>query len=56
MTHNKENNVDLLSHNYNEMNEEGKTKLKEVSDMILDIWNTVNEGKPLVNLSKKNSA
>jgi hypothetical protein len=42
---NEENNVDLLSQNYKEMNETGKEKLKEVSDLILDIWNTVNEDK-----------
>jgi hypothetical protein len=45
MTCNEEDNVDLLSQNYNEMNETGKEKLKEVSDLILDIWNTVNEDK-----------
>jgi hypothetical protein len=55
MACNKEDNVDLLSHNYNEMNEMGKEKLKEVSDLILEIWNTVNEGRPSGNLSSKSS-
>jgi hypothetical protein len=41
----EENNVDLLSLNYEEMNETGKEKLKEVSELILDIWNTVHGEK-----------
>jgi hypothetical protein len=39
-------NVDQLSRIYNEMNEAGKEKLKEVSKQILNIWTTVNEEKP----------
>jgi hypothetical protein len=42
MDSNEANNIDLLSQIYNEMNETGKEKLKEVSDLILTIWNTVN--------------
>jgi hypothetical protein len=38
----KENDVDLLSNIYQEMNEKGKEKLKEVSDQIMNIWSTVN--------------
>jgi hypothetical protein len=34
--------IDELTRNYEEMDETGKEKLKEVSEKILDIWNTVN--------------
>jgi len=34
--------IDELAQNYEEMDETGKEKLKEVSEKILDIWNTVN--------------
>jgi hypothetical protein len=34
---------DQLRQNYNEMNEIGKEKLKEVSDKILEIWDAVNK-------------
>jgi len=36
--------IDELKQNYEEMDETGKEKLKEVSEKILDIWNTVNKG------------
>jgi len=32
-----------LVRNYEKMNETGKEKLKEVSEKILDVWNTVNK-------------
>jgi hypothetical protein len=35
--------IDALCKNYEEMNETGKRKLKEVAEKILDIWNTVNK-------------
>jgi hypothetical protein len=35
--------ADLLRHNYREMDETGKNKLKEVSELIFNIWNTVND-------------
>jgi len=35
--------IGALCKNYEEMNETGKKKLKEVSEKILEIWNTVNE-------------
>ncbi|MDR2596946.1 MAG: hypothetical protein LBC76_06455 [Treponema sp.] len=38
-TENKE--IDELVRNYKEMDETGKEKLKEVSEKILEIWNTV---------------
>ena len=34
--------IDELARNYEEMDETGREKLKEVSEKILDIWNTVN--------------
>jgi hypothetical protein len=34
---------DQLRKNYQEMDETGKEKLREVSEKILDIWNMVNE-------------
>jgi len=34
--------IDELVRNYEEMDETEKEKLKEVSEKILDIWNTVN--------------
>jgi len=34
--------IDELVRNYEEMDETGKEKLKEVSEKFLDIWNTVN--------------
>jgi hypothetical protein len=34
--------IDELVQNYEEMDETGKEKLKEVSEKILDIWKTVN--------------
>ena len=34
---------DELTKNYEEMNEVGKEKLKEISKKILDIWNIVND-------------
>jgi len=37
------NEIDELVRNYEEMDETGKEKLKEVSEKILDIWNTVNK-------------
>jgi len=37
------NDIELLRENYLEMNETGKEKLKEISEKVLDIWNTVNE-------------
>jgi len=40
-TENKEE-IDELVRNYEEMDETGKEKLKEVSEKILAIWNTVN--------------
>jgi len=40
---NKEGNVDRLSQNYEEMNETGKKKLKQVADQILGIYEIVNE-------------
>ena len=42
----KGNNVDLLSNNYNDMDETGKEKLEEISKYILKIWKTVNDEKP----------
>jgi len=39
---NKEGNADQLSQNYEEMNETGKKKLKQVADQILGIYETVN--------------
>jgi len=36
--------IDELKRNYEEMDETGKEKLKEVSEKVLDIWNTVNKG------------
>jgi bisphosphoglycerate-dependent phosphoglycerate mutase len=33
--------IDELVRNYEEMDETGKEKLKEVSEKILEIWNTV---------------
>ena len=33
---------DELTQNYEEMDETGKEKLKEISEKILDIWNIVN--------------
>jgi hypothetical protein len=38
-----ENDIDLLSQNYKEMNETGKEKLKQVAGQILEIYRTVNE-------------
>jgi hypothetical protein len=35
--------IDELVRNYEEMDETGKEKLKEVSEKILDISNTVNK-------------
>jgi len=37
--------IDQLSQNYQEMDETGKEKLKEISEKILDIWNVVNDKK-----------
>jgi hypothetical protein len=34
------------------MNETGKEKLREVSKQILNIWNTVNEGKSVDKLKR----
>ena len=45
MTIEEDNNVDLLSQNYREMNEKGKEKLEQVAGQVLDIWKTVNENK-----------
>jgi hypothetical protein len=39
----KDNDVDLLSQIYQEMNETGKEKLKKVSDQIMNIWSTVHD-------------
>ena len=47
----KEKNVDLISQNYHEMNETGKEKLKEVSDLLQKIWVTVNKD-PVSNQKK----
>jgi hypothetical protein len=46
MTAGEQNNIDLLSHIYREMDEMGKEKLRQVSKQLLNIWNTVNEEKP----------
>ena len=35
--------IDALCKNYEEMDETGKMKLQEISEKILDIWNTVNK-------------
>jgi len=40
--------VDILSQNYNEMNENGKDKLKEVSEKLFEVWTTVH-GKAINN-------
>jgi hypothetical protein len=44
MTVNSDQNIDLLSQIYKEMDETGKEKLKEVSKQIKIIWDIVNEG------------
>jgi len=41
----KDKEIDELVRNYEEMDETGREKLKEVSEKILDIWNTVNNVK-----------
>jgi exonuclease VII small subunit len=46
MTVKKVGDIDQLSKIYENMDEMGKEKLKEVSKQILKIWNTVNEEKP----------
>ena len=45
MTVGEERKLDQLSKIYGEMTETGKEKLKKISDQILKIWTTVNEGK-----------
>ena len=45
MTDDEDNKDDQLSRNYKDMNETGKEKLKEVSESLLKIWNTVNDEK-----------
>ena len=37
--------IDLLSQIYNEMDETGKEKLKDVAGQVMKIWKTVNEEK-----------
>ena len=39
----KHNKADILSQNYDAMNETGKEKLKEISDLILKIHKTIYE-------------
>ena len=43
-TTNIKNDIELLRENYLEMDETGKEKLKEVSEKLLEIYNTVNDG------------
>jgi len=38
-------NIAQLKQNYQEMSEEGKEKLAQVSNQVLKIWETVNENK-----------
>ena len=40
-----------LVRNYEKMNETGKEKLKEVSEKILDVWNTVNKGEIMTGIT-----
>jgi hypothetical protein len=48
LTTRKKENVDQLSQNYREMDETGREKLKDVAEHILNIWDTVNDGKNTV--------
>jgi len=40
-----QNNADILSQNYHQMDETGKEKLKEVSDHILEMWKIIHGEK-----------
>jgi hypothetical protein len=42
----KNDGIDQLSQIYEEIDEAGKEKLKEVSSQILNIWATVHEKRP----------
>jgi hypothetical protein len=46
MTIKENENVDKFSQNYRGLDDTGKKKLIRVAGDLLDIYNTVNEGKP----------
>ena len=42
---NNQKDIDLLSQNYQEMDETGKEKLKEYSEKVFEIWKSKQETK-----------